>query len=445
MNAHILLVDDDPSLLKLLSLRIESAGYQVTTADSAQVALDFLKSNNVDLVITDLKMEPMDGMELQQQIQIKYPSIPVIMLTAHGSIPDAVTATKRGIFTFLTKPVDKESLFENIEKAIAIHGGADHRSSYSHENSSGILTRSRTMLHLLDQVKKLANTDVNILITGESGTGKELLAQAIHQHRREKDAPFIPINCGAVPSELLESELFGHKKGAFTGAVRDHVGIFQKAQSGTLFLDEIGDMPLPLQVKLLRVLQERSIRPVGSNEEISIEVQIVSATHRDLQSEIENKTFREDLFYRLNVVNLELPALRQRREDIPLLANYFVELVCQRNNTPEVRLSSDAVQCLVEHHWPGNIRELQNLIEQVVALNHGEMISAAQISTALKIDNNDIILDSLSEAKRQFERDYVIEKLKITQGNVAEAAKLAGRNRSDFYKLIKKHGIELES
>ncbi|MGB0947486.1 MAG: sigma 54-interacting transcriptional regulator [Pseudoalteromonas marina] len=440
-KAKVLLVDDDASLLKLLAIRIESKGYQVTTCESGLAALQILKSHVFDAVITDLRMDEMDGMALHRQLQSRYPALPVIMMTAHGSIPDAVEATKQGIFAFITKPVDKDELFDSLANAIDIHGvNTDEAPS-----KSNIVTRSGAMLHLLEQVKLLGPTHVNVLISGASGTGKELLAQAIHQHSQVSDGPFVAINCGAVPGELLESELFGHKKGAFTGAVKDHQGLFQQAQGGTLFLDEIGDMPLNLQVKLLRVLQEKTIRPVGFQEEISIDVRIVSATHKNLPEAIKNQQFREDLYYRLNVVNLKLPPLCERREDISLLAQYFSASIAKRMNQNEKHFANDAMHALVRYDWPGNIRQLQNVVEQVVALTPGEVISAHLVLAALDSNEKSVEPLSLNDAKKEFERDYVINTLKMAGGNVAEGAKLAKRNRSDFYKLIKKHNIDVDT
>ena len=439
-GARILLVDDDASLLKLLAIRIESKGYQVTTCESGIAALQLLKNHVYDAVVTDLRMDEMDGMALHRQLQKRYPALPVIMMTAHGSIPDAVEATKQGIFAFITKPVDKDELFDSLAKAIEIHGlSADENTS-----SSNIVTRSGAMLHLLEQVKLLGPTHVNVLISGASGTGKELLANAIHQHSHVSEGPFVAINCGAVPGELLESELFGHKKGAFTGAVKDHQGLFQQAQGGTLFLDEIGDMPLNLQVKLLRVLQEKTIRPVGFQEEIPIDVRIVSATHKNLPDAIANQQFREDLYYRLNVVNLKLPPLSERREDVSLLAQYFSATIAKRMGQKEKRFASDAMHALVRHDWPGNIRQLQNVVEQVVALTPGEVISVQLVESALNSNESNVEPLSLNDAKKEFERDYVINTLKMAGGNVAEGAKLAKRNRSDFYKLIKKHNIDVD-
>lgn len=440
-KAKVLLVDDDASLLKLLAIRIESKGYQVTTCESGLAALQILKSHVFDAVITDLRMDEMDGMALHRQLQSRYPALPVIMMTAHGSIPDAVEATKQGIFAFITKPVDKDELFDSLANAIDIHGvNTDEAPS-----KSNIVTRSGAMLHLLEQVKLLGPTHVNVLISGASGTGKELLAQAIHQHSQVSNGPFVAINCGAVPGELLESELFGHKKGAFTGAVKDHQGLFQQAQGGTLFLDEIGDMPLNLQVKLLRVLQEKTIRPVGFQEEISIDVRIVSATHKNLPEAINNQQFREDLYYRLNVVNLKLPPLCERREDISLLAQYFSASIAKRMNQNEKHFANDAMHALVRYDWPGNIRQLQNVVEQVVALTPGEVISAHLVLAALDSNEKSVEPLSLNDAKKEFERDYVINTLKMACGNVAEGAKLAKRNRSDFYKLIKKHNIDVDT
>ena len=440
-QAKVLLVDDDASLLKLLAIRIESKGYQVTTCESGLAALQILKSHVFDAVITDLRMDEMDGMALHRQLQSRYPALPVIMMTAHGSIPDAVEATKQGIFAFITKPVDKDELFDSLANAIDIHGvNTDEAPS-----KSNIVTRSGAMLHLLEQVKLLGPTQVNVLISGASGTGKELLAQAIHQHSQVSNGPFVAINCGAVPGELLESELFGHKKGAFSGAVKDHQGLFQQAQGGTLFLDEIGDMPLNLQVKLLRVLQEKTIRPVGFQEEIPIDVRIVSATHKNLPEAIKNQQFREDLYYRLNVVNLKLPPLCERREDISLLAQYFSASIAKRMNQNEKHFANDAMHALVRYDWPGNIRQLQNVVEQVVALTPGEVISAHLVLAALDSNEKSVEPLSLNDAKKEFERDYVINTLKMAGGNVAEGAKLAKRNRSDFYKLIKKHNIDVES
>ena len=439
-KAKILLVDDDESLLKLLTIRLMANNYEVTTASSASQALGELQQTQFDVVLTDLRMDDIDGMQLAEQIHIHYPSMPVVMMTAHGSIPDAVKATKQGVFAFLTKPIDKDELIDTLAKAVRMHGCSGAQASNHHD----IVTRSATMHHLLEQVRMVGATDVNVLISGASGTGKELLAKAIHKSSNVSDGPFVAINCGAVPAELLESQLFGHKKGAFTGATSDHVGLFSQAQNGTLFLDEIGDMPLNLQVKLLRVLQEKTIRPVGHSEEIPVNVRVLSATHKNLPAAIADKTFREDLYYRLNVVNLRLPSLNERREDISLLAPHFCEQIAQRQGQGVKRFSDDAMDLLLRHDWPGNIRQLQNVVEQVVALSPGVLISAQQVAMALQCELEASSPIALNEAKKQFERQYLINVLKMVEGNVAQAANLAKRNRSDFYKLIKKHDIDVE-
>lgn len=316
--AHLLLVDDDPGLLKLLGMRLVSEGYSVVTAESGQEGLKVLSREKIDLVISDLRMDEMDGLQLFTEIQKQQPGMPVIILTAHGSIPDAVAATQQGVFSFLTKPVDKDALYKAIDSAL------EHAAPSGDDGwRESIVTRSPVMLRLLEQARMVAQSDVSVLINGQSGTGKEILAQAIHNASPRSKNAFIAINCGALPEQLLESELFGHARGAFTGAVSSREGLFQAAEGGTLFLDEIGDMPAPLQVKLLRVLQERKVRPLGSNRDIDINVRIISATHRDLPKVMARNEFREDLYYRLNVVNLKIPALAERAEDIPLLAITF--------------------------------------------------------------------------------------------------------------------------
>ena len=340
--ARLLLVDDDPGLLKLLGMRLVSEGYSVVTAESGPEALRVLGREKVDLVISDLRMDEMDGLQLFSEIQKGHPGMPVIILTAHGSIPDAVAATQQGVFSFLTKPVDKDALYKAIDEAL------EQRSPATDEAwRQAIVTRSPLMLRLLEQAGMVAQSDVSVLINGQSGTGKEIVAQAIHNASPRHDKPFVAINCGALPEQLLESELFGHARGAFTGAVSNREGLFQAAEGGTLFLDEIGDMPVALQVKLLRVLQERKVRPLGSNRDIEINVRIISATHRDLPKAMARGEFREDLFYRLNVVNLKIPPLSERTEDIPLLANHLLRQSADRHK-PFVRaFSSDAMKRLM--------------------------------------------------------------------------------------------------
>ena len=433
--ARLLLVDDDPGLLKLLGMRLISEGYSVVTAESGPEALRVLGREKVDLVISDLRMDEMDGLQLFNEIQKGHPGMPVIILTAHGSIPDAVAATQQGVFSFLTKPVDKDALYKAIDEAL------EQRSPATDEAwRQAIVTRSPLMLRLLEQAGMVAQSDVSVLINGQSGTGKEIVAQAIHNASPRHDKPFVAINCGALPEQLLESELFGHARGAFTGAVSNREGLFQAAEGGTLFLDEIGDMPVALQVKLLRVLQERKVRPLGSNRDIEINVRIISATHRDLPKAMARGEFREDLFYRLNVVNLKIPPLSERTEDIPLLANHLLRQSADRHK-PFVRaFSSDAMKRLMAAKWPGNVRQLVNVIEQCVALTSSPVIGDALVEQALEGENT--ALPTFVEARNQFELNYLRKLLQITKGNVTHAARMAGRNRTEFYKLLSRHELD---
>lgn len=433
--AHLLLVDDDPSLLKLLGMRLTSEGYQVTTAASGPDALRLLQKEKIELVISDLRMDEMDGLALFAEIQKRHAGLPVIILTAHGSIPEAVAATQQGVFSFLTKPVDRDALYKAIDEALA------QRAPVSDDRwREAIVTRSPQMLRLLEQAHMVAQSDVSVLINGQSGTGKEVLAQAIHAASPRAQKPFVAINCGALPEQLLESELFGHAKGAFTGAVSARDGLFKAAEGGTLFLDEIGDMPPALQVKLLRVLQERKVRPLGSNNDIDIDVRIISATHRDLPKAMEKNAFREDLFYRLNVVNLKIPALHQRTEDISLLANHLLRQTAERHK-PQIRsFSVDAMKRLMSASWPGNVRQLVNVIEQCVALSSSPVISDALVEQALSGENS--ALPTFVEARNQFELNYLRKLLQMTKGNVTNAARLAGRNRTEFYKLLSRHELD---
>jgi two-component system response regulator GlrR len=440
-RGDILLVDDDPDLLKLISLRLTSAGYRVRTADSGETALATIAVERPATVITDLRMPGIDGLQLFEAIHRQHPALPVIILTAHGTIPDAVNATQRGVFGYLTKPFDSQDLLQKVAGALEVSGGdaPGSESTAGHWRSS-IITRSPRMEGLLRQAKLVADSDASVLIFGESGTGKELLARAIHEASPRSARPFVAVNCGAIPSDLLESELFGHARGAFTGAVQSHKGLFQAADGGTLFLDEIGDMPLPLQVKLLRVLQEGEVRPVGSTQPIPVDVRMISATHRDLDSQREQGLFREDLYYRLNVVSLNLPALADRREDIPLLAGHILQRLAERYRKPPLSLAPDAMALLIAAPWPGNVRQLLNLLEQSVALATTPVIPATLVQAALQEDAAALI--PFEEARKTFERDYLVRLLKITGGNVTQAAQLAKRNRTEFYKLLQRHRLE---
>ena len=443
MIYKILLVDDDVSLLKLLSIRLKSAGYEVETAENAHQALARLAVLQPHLVITDLRMGDMDGLTLFDRIHQQHPTLPVILLTAHGTIAGAVDATRKGLFSYLTKPFDSQELLKEIEQALQQTHSFDNIKEDFNDHSwrEGIITQSRKMEELLKQALRLAKSDVSVLIQGASGTGKEILAQAIHQASMRSEKPFVAINCAAIPASLLESELFGHKKGSFTGADKNHTGMIETANQGTLFLDEIGDMPLDFQSKLLRVLEEKNIRPVGSNKTVDVDVRIISATHINLDQAVENKTFREDLYYRLNVIILEIPSLDERREDIALLAKHFLQKIINRTSHCIAKsFSPKALQYMMTAPWPGNIRQLLNVVEQVAVLSGTPVISEQLVISALR--GKSIELAPLAEAQQEFEQEYLIRLLQMTEGNVTRAAKLAKRNRTEFYKLLNKHHLE---
>ena len=441
----VLIVDDDPSLLRLLNIRLNAANYQVESAQSAKQALGLLKSFQAQLVISDLRMEGMDGMALFDKIRQQYPSIPVIIMTAHGTIPDAINATKQGVFSFLTKPFESQELLETVKQAIRLQPHSPQNIVDPKEQlwRDKIISRSAIMETLLQQTFQVAKSDFSLLIHSQSGTGKELLAQAIHQASDRRAKPFTAINCAAIPEQLLESELFGHKKGAFTGADQHHVGLFEASDGGTLFLDEIGDMPMNFQVKLLRALQEKEIRPVGSTSSIKVDVRIIAATHKNLQQAITEQQFREDLYYRLNVVELILPPLSERKEDIPLLAQHFLSQTSGRTTKQVNGFTQAAMELLICAPWPGNIRQLQNVVEQSVALSTESLISESLVRNALR--EAPALLPSFQEARDQFERDYLATILKTTAGNVSQAAKIAQRNRTEFYKLLNKHHLNAEA
>ena len=433
----VLLIDDDKDLLQLIAMRLSAAGYAVTAVASGEQALASLAVTRPQVVVTDLRMQGMDGLALFDAIHRDSPSLPVVILTAHGTIPEAVAATRRGVFSFLTKPFEPKVLLDTVAEAMRL---SSPEGGIREEWRSELITHSSGMEDLLAQARRVAASDASVCIFGASGTGKELIARAIHRASPRADAPFVAVNCGAIPEGLLESELFGHKKGSFTGAVADRRGLFQAAQSGTLFLDEIGDMPLPLQVKLLRALEERKIRPVGAQESFEVDVRVVAATHRKLEERIATGEFREDLYYRLNVVKLYIPALAERREDIPLLANHFLARLAERYRRGRLALSPEAMELLVSAPWPGNVRQLLNVVEQAVALAATEVIPESLVAQAL--DAGDSSLTPLDEARRAFERDYLVRILKITGGNVTKAARLAGRNRTEFYRLLERHSLE---
>jgi two-component system, NtrC family, response regulator GlrR len=436
-KARILVVDDDPGLLRLLTIRLRAESYDVEAHESGAQALAAASRFRPDLVITDLRMDEMDGIGLLKELQNRYPGLKVIILTAHGTIPDAVHATQMGAFGFLTKPVDKQELLDQVQKALRISGFSEGGDDWRSE----IVTRSAVMEEKLSQAHMVAGTDARVLITGESGTGKELVARAIHKVSPRRNKPFVTINCSAMAEDLLESELFGHTRGSFSGAVKDHRGLFQSADGGTLLLDEIGDMPMRLQVKLLRVLQENAIRPLGGTEAIPVNVRVISATHRDIQQLLAGGLFREDLYYRLNVVHIEMPPLSRRREDIPLLVAHFLAQIARETGVRKI-YAPEAVELLATAEWPGNIRQLSNVVRQTVAMSQTPIIPVELVQQTLGGAGGR--LPSFDEARDEFTRSYLSQILQITGGNVSQAARLAKRNRTDFYKLLSRHQLTPE-
>jgi two-component system response regulator GlrR len=391
-------------------------------------------------VLSDVRLPGRDGLQLFDEIRKRHPSLPVILLTAHGTIPDAVEATARGVFTYLTKPYDGRELLDKIAQALALGAPASTPAKAGDESwRSDIVSRSNRMSELLAEARMVAKSDASVLLRGDSGAGKEMLARAIHKASSRADKPFVAVNCGAIPEALLESELFGHMKGAFTDAHANHKGLFQQADGGTLLLDEIGDMPPALQVKLLRVLQERAVRPLGASQSIEVDVRIISATHRDLDAAMAAGQFREDLYYRLNVVTLTLPPLSARREDIPLLANHFLQKLSTKYGKRLSGFAPEALKALATAAWPGNVRQLYNVVEQVCALSSSPLIPLALVQRALRVPTVEV--QTYAEAKQRFERDYLVGLLKLTDGNVADAARLADRNRTEFYRLLQKHEL----
>lgn len=437
-KSQILLVDDDPDMLHLLSLRLGAAGYTVATVASAEQALIQLSSWRPSLVISDVRLPGRDGHSLFEEIRATYPMVPVILLTAHGTIPDAVEAMSKGVNSYLTKPFDGNVLLQKVADALAFSAQADHASEDGDWRKE-IISRSHVMEEVLAQARQVARSPATVLIYGDSGSGKELLARAIHRASLRASGPFVALNCAAIPEALLESELFGHMKGAYTGATQSRVGLLQASSGGTLFLDEIGDMPLPLQAKLLRVLQERTVRPLGSNQDVPLDLRIIAATHKDLDAAVSAGQFREDLYYRINVVSLRVPSLIERREDIQLLATHFLAENRKKHGTGPQGFAPDALKALVAAAWPGNVRQLQNVVEQVCALATSPLVPLALVQRALRTP--DVELLSYSEARERFERSYLVGLLKVTDGNVADAARLAQRNRTEFYRLLQRHGL----
>lgn len=435
---RILLVDDDNDVLVLFSKWLKAEKFDVVAVESGKDALAQISITRPDLVVTDMIMDEMDGMALLSEVHRQNPLLPVIMLSGQAKIPDAVKATHLGSSAFLTKPVDKKELVSQIKKHLHLASKGHVKKSQLFDRE--IIYRSSIMAELMEQGKAVSDSDITVFISGETGTGKEILAKAIHDASPRKDKPFIGVNCGAIPEQLLESELFGHEKGAFTGAMSQHEGLFKAADGGTLFLDEIGDLPLELQVKLLRVLQDFLVRPVGSVRSVPINVRIISATHTNLEEAVKAGRFRADLYYRLNVVPLAIPALSERPEDIELLLEHYLTKFAQKKSERKKSFSPDALNSLIASAWPGNVRQLINVVDLCATLNKTNIIPIGMVQKALGEQTSD--LRTLKDAKHSFERDYLISVLQLTKGQVANSARIAGRNRTEFYKLLSAHKID---
>jgi two-component system response regulator GlrR len=445
----ILIVDDDQNLLELLKMRLESEGHVVTAITQEEDAIKAVTNQIFDLSIVDLQLAHLNGISLMKEFHLIQPDMPAIILTGYGTIESAVEAIRQGAFNYLTKPFEPEDLLLQVERALEnrrlaeevkrLEGLLEERFGLDH-----IVARSEKMKKVLEMVSQIAKTDSTVYIHGESGTGKELIAKAIHLGSERKGKPFVAINCAALPEPLLESKLFGHEKGAFTGAVRNAKGLFAQAHGGTIFLDEIGDMSLTIQAKLLRVLQERQFYPVGSETLVEVDVRVLVATNKDLEDQVKQGRFREDLFYRIHVIPIYLPPLRERKEDIPLLATHFLKKFNQQMKKEVKGLTPEAMQKLMLYDWPGNVRELENIIEFAMALTQKEWISEDLILQTQEKTISHEPFKPLKEAKESYEKTYLINLLQMCQGNVSQAAKMAGKYRADFYDLLKKHGLKSE-
>ncbi|MCX4240655.1 sigma-54-dependent transcriptional regulator [Paraliomyxa miuraensis] len=468
---HVLVVDDEEDLCRLLTLRLEHHGFRVSTEQTARGGLEVLEREVVDAMIVDVRLEHENGLDLLVQVQNRSVDLPVVILTANGGVETAIEAMRRGAYGFVTKPFDDLDLLQKLDHAVErvrlrreVAGLRRLVGSAHHDHR--LLGTSDAIADIRELIARVGPSDATVLLLGESGTGKEVAARCIHAQSSRASHPFVAINCGALPPELLESELFGHKRGSFTGALRDKDGLFHAADGGTLFLDEIGDAPPSVQVKLLRVLQERSYLPVGATEPAMVDVRIIAATNRDLQAEVLAGSFREDLFYRLHVVPISMPPLRERTEDIPLLAELFLTRATAKHGLGAAHISSEALQILMTHSWPGNVRELANVVEGAALLTTDAVLRPEHVRTVLPQRAEDSLVEfrprgverppqealsilgsngnfpRMRQARDAFDRLYLQEALRRSGGNVSAAAKLAGRNRTDFHDLLRRHGID---
>ena len=449
----ILLVDDEPGIRRSLGEALKDEGYQVVKAERGEQALDLLQNpdgEGIDLVLLDVWLPGLDGLETLKQVKLLRPELPIVMISGHGSIDTALQATKLGAFDFLEKPID-------LDRLLLVTGNALRQSRLEQENQRLLeaveggrffLAESPAMKRLLSDVQLVASTEGRVLLMGENGSGKEEVARLIHAQSARRDSPFVEVNCAAIPEELIESELFGHQKGAFTGAVRDQKGKFREADGGTLFLDEVGDMSLKTQAKVLRALQEGRVEPVGGGGALGVDVRVITATNKDLAGEIARGRFREDLFFRLAVVPLRIPPLRERPEDIIPLAEAFVIRISRQYGRPPKRLSHEAKDTLLRHDWPGNVRELKNLMERAVILGRGPEIGPRDLGplAVRHLAETDPFsfpeFPSLKEARDWFEGQYLQRELKLQNGNMTRVAERVGMDRSNLYKRLKALGIE---
>jgi two-component system NtrC family response regulator len=448
----VLIVDDEKNYLVVLSAFLSEEGYETVTADTAEVALEILETTDLDLVLTDMKMPSMDGIELLKRIKGKNPNLPVVMMTAYGTVEKAVEAMQLGAFNFVLKPFQNETLNQIIRNAVSTYRVLKENrrlvealeSRYRFDN---IIGKSKSMSAVFDIIQKVAHTKATVLITGESGTGKELIAKAIHFNSPRRNKPFVAVSCAALTETLLESELFGHERGAFTGAIAMKKGRFELADGGTLFLDEIGDVPASVQVKLLRVLEEMTFERVGGTRTIAADIRLIVATNKDLKGEVEQYRFREDLYFRLNVVHMTLPPLRERPEDIPLLAAHLVSKYARETNREEMTISPEAMRFLYHHRWPGNVREFEHAIERAVLLSEGNEISLDDLPkdlvgfADLEMPINWQDLSNLPETLDGIEKRLIQKALSMSNNIQARAAKLLGITPSNLQYRLKKHNL----
>jgi two-component system, NtrC family, response regulator AtoC len=451
MAGRVLIVDDEQSMCELLHAALCKRGYTASWRTNPEQALGLLESEAFDVVLTDLDMRSMNGLELCQRIVSSKPDVPVIVVTAFGSIDTAVGAIRAGAYDFVTKPVEMDALALVVDRAVQ-HRTLEQevkrlrKSVAGAQLPGGMIGQSAAMRNVYDLIERVADSEANVMVTGESGTGKELVAHALHSRSQRRNGPFVAVNCAAVPETLLESELFGHAKGAFTDARQARTGLFVQANGGTLFLDEVAEMPLGVQPKLLRALQERRVRPVGSNIELPFDARLVTATNRDLESDLGDKHFREDLYYRINVVRIDVPPLRQRGSDVLLLAQFFIERAAQRSGKQVVGLVAGAAEKLLSYDWPGNVRELENCIERAVALTCFDQVTVEDLPEKVRsyqTTNLVVASDDPSELlpMQEVERRYIQSVLKSVSGNKTQAARVLGFDRRTLYRKLDAYAL----